>query len=225
MHYPAVWLQGASLGESIACELRQRIINGTVKSGEILTENRIAAEFGTSRSPVREAMKALAAEGLIRLERMGAVVLGLSLQEIEELYDVRYLIETFAQQRLAEADTAILIDSLRKIIDRMELAAKHHDKVEFSYQDLAFHETIIREAKHSRILHLWNSIRPIVMAVMLITTEEMFSLGEDNIIRVIKKHNKLMDALQSGDAAGIHHEVEEYFADSRNTLHLSLPDT
>lgn len=71
LQYPSAWLQNASLGETIACELRLRIINGTIKTGETISENWVASEFGTSRSPVREALKTLSSEGLIRLERMG----------------------------------------------------------------------------------------------------------------------------------------------------------
>ncbi|GIP22383.1 GntR family transcriptional regulator [Paenibacillus sp. J22TS3] len=223
MQYPSSWLQGASLGESIACELRLQIIKGTIKVGEVLSENRIAADFGTSRSPVREAMRVLASEGLIRLERMGAVVLGLSLKDVEELYDVRYLIESFVQQRVSVMKLGTLIPSLKMIIDKMELAAKHKDVVDFSYLDLSFHESMVMEADHTRILHLWKSIRHIVMTVMLITTEEVFSKGEDKVQFVIDKHRLLVKGLESKDPKRIQEVVREYFSDSRNTLHHSFP--
>jgi GntR family transcriptional regulator of gluconate operon len=128
MHYPSAWLQGASLGETIACELRLQIINGTIKPNEVISENRIAADFGTSRSPVREALKTLSHEGLIRLERMGAVVLGLSLQDLDELYDVRYLIESFAQQPLSGGNHEPVLTNLKQIIDKMELTVKHNTR-------------------------------------------------------------------------------------------------
>ncbi|MEF2969198.1 GntR family transcriptional regulator [Paenibacillus sp. M1] len=224
MKFPSSWLKGGSLGEFIACELRLQIINGTIKPGEVLSENRIAAEFGTSRSPVREAMKTLSGEGLITLQRMGAVVNGLQIQDIEELYDVRYLIESFAWQRFAEGDPGQGIAQLNQIIDKMALAAKYLDIVEFAYQDLAFHELIIISAKHLRILHLWNSIRQIVMTVMLITTEEVLSEGEQKIDYVVEKHRKLLNGLELRDPAVIAARVEEYFADSRNTLHRSIKD-
>lgn len=223
MHYPSSWLQGASLGESIACELRLQIIKGTVKPGEILSENRIAADFGTSRSPVREAMRTLSSEGLIRLERMGAVVLGLSLKDVEELYDVRYLIESFVQQRLPIMKLTGLIPSLKQTIDKMELAAKHRDVVDFSFQDLSFHEAMILEADHTRILHLWKSIRHIVMTVMLVTTEEVFSEGDDKVQFVVNKHRILIEGLESKNPDRIEEVVREYFSDSRTTLHHSFP--
>lgn len=225
MKFPSAWLKGSSLGESIACELRLQIINGTIKPGEILSENRIAADFGTSRSPVREAMKTLSNEGLITLQRMGAVVNGLLVKDVEELYDVRYLIESFAWQRLAEEDPAQVIDRLQQIVDKMELAAKYQDVVEFAYQDLAFHELIITSSKHTRIVHLWTSIRQIVMTVMLITTEEVLSEGEEKISYVVGKHRKLLQGLESRDPAIISARIQEYFADSRQTLHISIKDS
>jgi GntR family transcriptional regulator, gluconate operon transcriptional repressor len=223
MQYPPAWLQGASLGESIACELRLQIINEKIKPGEILSENRIAAEFGTSRSPVREALKSLSGEGLIRLERMGAVVIGLNLKDVEELYDVRYLIESFAQQKLAGGNHERLILNLEQIIDKMKLAVKYNDFVDFAYQDFSFHEAIISEAKHTRIQHLWNSIRHIVMTVILITTEKGFDSGEERMNWVAEKHRSVVEGLRSGDAETIRKVVQEYFEDSGETLIRSLP--
>jgi len=222
MHYPTAWLQGASLGEAIACELRLQIINGSVKPGEVISENRIAADFGTSRSPVREALKTLSNEGLIRLERMGAVVLGLSLQDIEELYDVRYMIESFAQQRLSGGNHESLLVNLKKLIDSMELAVKYNDRTEFAHLDFRFHEAIISEAKHNRILHLWRSIRHIVLTVILITTDEIFTEGEEKLNAVIDKHRVIIKGLESQDASLIQKVVQEYFADSHKTLHNSI---
>ncbi|MRD29025.1 gluconate operon transcriptional repressor GntR, partial [Bacillus thuringiensis] len=79
-----------------------------------------------------------------RLERMGAVVIGLTEKEIEEIYDVRLLIETFIFERLGKIDTNDLVRELNKIMEMMKIAIKYHDSDEFSYQDLLFHETIIR---------------------------------------------------------------------------------
>lgn len=222
MRYPESWLRGAALGEGITCELRLQIIDGTLKPGETLSENRIAADFGTSRSPVREALKTLSNEGLIRLERMGAVVIGLGQKEVDELYDVRFLIESFAQQRMAGMDTEALFVQLDRIIDKMELAAKHVDPIEFAYQDLSFHETIIAEAKHSRIWQLWRSIRQIVMTVMLLTTEEVFSEGAARVEGVIEKHRRVIAGIRTNDPQTIERTVRDYFADSYLTLHDSL---
>jgi GntR family transcriptional regulator of gluconate operon len=222
LEYPAAWLQGMSRGEAIASVLRLRIIDGTVEIGAVISENKVAADFGASRSPVREALRMLSNEGLLRLERMGAVVLGLSPQAIEELYDVRYLIESFAQRRLAGQRHASLHARLWPFIDKMEVAAKYGDAAEFSLLDFTFHETIIAATGHTRIWHLWSSIRQIVLTVMLITTAEVFSQGDERLRLVIYKHRTLIEGLESGDADRIGKAVEAYFADSIRTLRSSL---
>ena len=74
--YPAKWIANASMGVRLACELRMRIISGMIEKGTVLSENKLALEFEVSRSPIREALKILASENIIRLERMGAVVVG-----------------------------------------------------------------------------------------------------------------------------------------------------
>lgn len=138
------------------------------------------------------------------------MVLGLSLTDIEELYDVRFLIESFVQRRLADIDQEPLLSSLYRLIDKMELAVKHRDIADFSYLDLSFHEAMIGAAGHQRILHLWNSIRPVVMTVMLITTEEVFSKGDQKLDQVINKHRKIINALESKQPDIIQRDVEEY---------------
>ncbi|WP_123041511.1 GntR family transcriptional regulator [Cohnella candidum] len=221
-HFPKAWLQGASLGEEIACQLRLQIIDGTVKAGDVISENKVAADFGISRSPVRDAMKTLSAEGLLRLERMGAVVVGMTLKDVEELYDVRYLIESFAQERLADDDHEKLLSQLGQTIDKMELAAKHGDAESFAYLDFSFHEAIVMEARHARIRQLWKNIRQLILTVMLITTEEVFAEGEARIRAVMEKHRTILRSLEAKDAPAIRKTVQEYFADSQVTLHRSL---
>ncbi|THF79605.1 GntR family transcriptional regulator [Cohnella fermenti] len=222
MLYPSSWLRGASLGEAISCELRLGIVTGKLKPGEKLSENGIAADFGTSRSPVREALRTLSGEGLIRLERMGAVVVGLGAEEVRELYDVRCLIESFAQERLSRMDREPILARLERILDRMELAAKHKDIEEFALLDFTFHETIVEEANHSRIRQLWRSIRQLVLTVMLVTTEDVFGEGEARVAAVIGKHRALLDSLRSGDETEVREQVRTYFADSFATLDHTL---
>ncbi|WP_141031805.1 GntR family transcriptional regulator, partial [Listeria monocytogenes] len=140
--YPEKWLSRASTGVRVACELRMRIISGLIESGTILSENKLAAEFSVSRSPIREALKILASEKIIRLERMGAVVIGLTEKEIGEIYDVRLVMETFVFERLGQANVDELVTDLSKILEMMKVSIKYKDADEFSFQDVLFHETI-----------------------------------------------------------------------------------
>ncbi|WP_251554056.1 GntR family transcriptional regulator [Neobacillus muris] len=197
--YPEKWLTKASAGDRVTSELRMRIISGIIESGTILSENKLAADFGVSRSPVREALKILASENMIRLERMGAVVIGLTEKEIEEIYDVRLLIETFVFERLARMDTAELVKELSKILEMMKVAIKYDDADEFSYQDVLFHETIIRSSGHSYMLMIWNNLKPVMESFILLSMRARFKEKHDDFTRIIDNHALYIDAIRTKD--------------------------
>ncbi|MGC4378902.1 GntR family transcriptional regulator [Fictibacillus sp. Mic-4] len=197
--YPTKWLSKASTGERVACELRMRIISGIIKRGAVLSENKLAADFEVSRSPIREALKLLASENMIRLERMGAVVIGLTEKEIEEIYDVRLLIETFVFERLVKTDTQEVVRELSKILEMMKIAIKYNDADEFSYQDVLFHETIIRSIDHSYIMMIWNNAKPVMEALILLSMRMRFKEKYDDFTRIINNHELYIEAISTKD--------------------------
>ncbi|MEH7308249.1 GntR family transcriptional regulator [Neobacillus drentensis] len=195
--YPTKWLSKASAGDRVACELRMQIISGLIESGTILSENKLAADFNVSRSPIREALKTLASENLIRLERMGAVVIGFTMKEIVEIYDVRLLIETFVYERLVKLDNSSLVKELNKILEMMNIAIKYHDADEFAYQDVLFHETIIRAIDHSYIMMIWNNAKPVMEAFILLAMRARFEEKYDDFPRIIENHQLYIDAIEA----------------------------
>lgn len=211
-----------TLGEKISAVLRKRIVSGISKPGTRLSENKLSAEFGTSRSPVRDALKTLSNEGLIRLERMGAVVLGLDKKDIEELYEVRYLIESFALKRLANMYSEEVAQRLMVITDKMEMAAKHHNHEELAHYDFLFHDYIVRQIQHNRILQLWNSMKHVVMTVLLVTTERRFSNNNEETSVLIEKHRQLIDTLKTMQAEHIEQQLQEHYSDTYNSIHKLL---
>jgi GntR family transcriptional regulator, gluconate operon transcriptional repressor len=195
--YPTKWLSKASAGERVTCEIRMRIISGIIESGTTLSENKLAAEYNVSRSPIREALKVLANENLIRLERMGAVVVGITDKEVEEIYDVRLLIETFVFERLVKIDTADLVRELNKILEMMQIAIKYKDADEFAFQDVLFHETIIRAIDHSYIMMIWNNTKPVMESFILLSMRMHFSEKYDDLSRIVKNHELYIDAINT----------------------------
>ncbi|MFH7819956.1 GntR family transcriptional regulator [Neobacillus thermocopriae] len=211
--YPTKWLSKASTGERVACELRMRIISGIVESGAILSENKLAADFSVSRSPVREALKTLASENLIRLERMGAVVIGLTEKEIKEIYDVRLLIETFVFERLVKMDVQELVKELSKILEMMKVAIKYKDADEFSYQDIMFHETIIRSIHHSYILMIWDNLKPVMESLILLSMRARIKEKYDDFTRIINNHELYIEAIRTKDRALMIESLHKNFDD------------
>ncbi|MCP3745446.1 MULTISPECIES: GntR family transcriptional regulator [Paenibacillus] len=211
--YPSKWLLKASAGDRVTSELRMRIISGGIESGTILSENKLAADFTVSRSPIREALKILASENIIRLERMGAVVIGLSEKEIEEIYDVRLLIESFVFERLVKMDTNDLAKELSKILEMMKVALKYSDADEFSYQDVLFHETIIRAVNHSHILMIWNNLKPVMESLILLSMRMRFKEKYEDFTRIINNHELYIEAIKAKDRDLMIKSLHENFDD------------
>ncbi|MGI2328166.1 GntR family transcriptional regulator [Planococcus sp. YIM B11945] len=211
--YPEKWLSKASTGERITSELRMRIIAGEIESGTILSENKLAAEFEVSRSPIRDALKVLASERLIRLERMGAVVIGLKEKEIDEIYDVRLLIESFVFERLVDSEVEELVKELNKILEMMKIAIKYQDADEFSYQDVLFHEAIIRSANHSYIAMIWDNLKPVMESFILLSMRTRFKEEYSDLARVIENHELYIQAIREKNRALMVQSLHQNFDD------------
>ncbi len=211
--YPLKWLSKASAGDRVAHELRMRIISGKIESGTILSENKIASDFSVSRSPVRDALKVLAAEQLIRLERMGAVVVGLSERDIQEIYDVRLLIETFVFERLVKIERAELVRELSKILEMMKVAIKYKDADEFSFQDVLFHETIIRSIDHGYVSMIWQNLKPVMESFILLSMRVRFEEDIEDFERILANHALYIEAIETGDRERMVASLHQNFDD------------
>ncbi len=143
--------------------VRSHLLGGTVRPGQRLSHRALAKDLGLSRSPVREALLALEAEGLIEHRpQSGAYLREVSPRELEELYDMREVIEPYAAARAAECASAALRTRLRRSCDAFAAIASRPDLAEWlvavehrqrlSALDREFHATIL-EASGNRLAH------------------------------------------------------------------------
>lgn len=188
-----------STGDKIVADLRMRIISRDIEIGTTLSENQVATSYQVSRSPVREALKVLEKEGLIELKRMGAVVNGFSEKDIDELYDIRLMIESFVFERLFKQDNTALILELQQMIEMMKVAVKYKDVDEFSFKDMAFHEAIVTSINHQHIFMIWSNIRPVMECFILLSMRHRMDTNEADFERVIENHALIVEAIVKKD--------------------------
>ncbi|MGX8176687.1 GntR family transcriptional regulator [Exiguobacterium artemiae] len=219
--YPIKWLSKASAGDRVAYELRMRIISGKIESGTVLSENKLAADFSVSRSPVRDALKVLASERIIRLERMGAVVVGLSKRDIQEIYDVRLLIETFVFERIVRMERQELVRELSKVLEMMKIAIKYKDADEFSYQDVLFHETIIRSIDHGYVSMMWQNLKPVMESFILLSMRQRIDEDFEDFDRILANHDLYIEAIETGDRKRMIASLHQNFDDVQEVEDLS----
>lgn len=147
-----------SMSDSLVAELQRRILNGRIPIGSWLRHEAIAEEFGVSRTPVREALRVLQAQGIVTITKnRGALVEGLSGRDIRELGEVRAELEGLAAARAAEHITDSGLSELRTAWTEFESALDRDDVAKTELESLwsdansRFHRAVL-EGSDSRQL-------------------------------------------------------------------------
>jgi len=146
-------LMHKTMAEAAASAIRERILGGAYPPGMRLRHDALAEEFGMSRIPIREALLVLEREGILTMmAHRGAVVVELSVDEIEELFNMRLLLEPFLFLRSAPKLTADDFQHLAENLERYTAAMEAVDVDSWNDLNTDFHMTLYRHARSPRIL-------------------------------------------------------------------------
>ncbi len=198
--------KGARRAEQVVEILRSAIITGDYEPGERLIESVISARLGTSRGPVREALRQLENEGLVMsFPYRGAVVLGVSDEEIQEvLIPIRLALERHSFARALDLLTDADFAELGKQVWVMEQAAAADDLPRLVEADLRFHDIVISSSRQTHTMQIWRSIWPRTRAYF-------YGYGRNkNLATMVQEHRELLEALQSRDPALVLAQLEAH---------------
>ena len=149
-----------SLSEVVTERIRGRILDGTLKPGERLVEDRLSAELGVSRVPVREALRGLSAEGLVTLlPRRGATVVEVTPESVAELVEVRALLEGLNARLAAQRHDPEIVAQLQETLARGNEAAKTGTAEELARLNAEFHERLAEASRNSVLSDVMRSLR------------------------------------------------------------------
>jgi DNA-binding GntR family transcriptional regulator len=175
--------------------IREAIFDGGYPPGSALREVELSTALQVSRGPVRDALRVLEHEGLVRVEwHRGTTVAELSLEDVAELDSLRGALETLAVQRVVA--TGASLEKIAAAAQEMERAATPHEMVRC---DIAFHDAVYAAAGHSRLTQAWEAIRSQVH-LFLITRVRLSTDGYLEQIR--DEHRDLVAALRLGNVQG-----------------------
>jgi DNA-binding GntR family transcriptional regulator len=202
----AVGAKAGPRGQQVIEILRTAIISGRFEPGDRLIESALSAELGTSRGPVREALRQLENEGLVMsFPYRGAVVLGVSDEEVHEvLIPIRLTLERYSWTRALEQLTDDGFAELGKQIWLMEQAGKADDLIKLVDADLGFHELVITASGQLHTVQIWRTIWPRIRAYFF-RYERSRSFGE-----TVEEHRELLAALQTRDPAVVLAQLERH---------------
>lgn len=174
--------------------LRTRILNGEFQPGERLIEDKLSTEMAVSRIPVREALRALAAEGLVTIEpRRGAYVSILSEEEAYDMAEVRAALEALNAKLAAEKRDTDTIQMLQGIIDEGMDAVSANDSPRMMQMNDRFHEALASIGGNAVLADIMRSLRD--------RTALLFApSGTRRIQQNWKEHAEILSAVIAGDA-------------------------
>lgn len=215
-HAPIPLLRKA-FGEQITDHLRDSLVNGEFAPGQRLTEEELAARFGVSRGPVRDALRQLANERLVSSGRSGTYVIGISENDIAELYLLRQAIETLAASLAMDRVPGDGWGEMAAAVEDLERAADAHDERAFAEADVRFHSMIYEYSGHRRIRDVWNQYSPILTRLLKQTI-----LVRDDLVPTAAKHRLLLDLLRGDDHAAVEAELRDHLEDSHQRMVLAF---
>lgn len=186
----------SSLSDQIAANLRQAIIAGALTPGTRLLEIELAQKLGVSRGPLREALRILQGEGLLEaFPNRGVFVASLEEQDIQEIYSLRELLETFAIRLVSERADPAQIATLRALVDEMLQAAKIGDPRQVIDLDLQFHKALWRSSGHQRLEQVLTGMLSQIRVFLGVNTQLYVDLAEG-----VSDHKRIMEAIESKNA-------------------------
>lgn len=202
----AITLTPKALYEEVAEQLRQRIFRRELEPGSWIDELKIAEEFGISRTPLREALKVLAAEGLVTMKvRRGAYVTEMSEKDLRDVYHLLSLLESDAAGVVAERATPEQQQTLLDLHAELESAAGNREAF-FSVNE-RFHMALLDMANNR-----WRSqmVADLRKVMKLNRHNSLFKQGriEDSL----SEHRAILDAMLSRDAEGTRRAMQAHFA-------------
>ena len=184
-----------SLADRVFESLEYSILSGKYKKGEIISEKRLCDELGVSRTPIREALSRLQEEDLIADSPSGTVILGMTIDEIRDVYEVKRRVEVLASERAARYITDEELKNMRDILDQQEYYAHKHDAIRLMDLDTEFHLAMY-DACRSRIFR-----RILRMQHKKLMRYRRASVRQNNkrFMESVTEHNKLYDAFEAHD--------------------------
>lgn len=188
--------------------LRELLVTGDYRTGETLSENELAKRFGTSRTPIREAVAILAHEGLIeQIPQVGIRVRPADRSEVNELVNLRGAVEKAAAAALCERRSMADIQALTKLVEAMAVAEQACDKVAFLDADTEFHSKIAELAGLRQAATMLRSIRDRIRILGLDAIET-----DSNMQDVLREHRNIVSALETWDSAQADVAIEAHLA-------------
>lgn len=200
--------------ERVYQDLRDQILTGVLVPNERLVELQLASEFNVSRTPIREALKRLAAEGLVSVEPLrGTVVRDIDATEVEDIYTIREVLDGLAVNLAAQRITAPDLAKLHLLGELMQESARARRWEAVVQINIKFHEVLYSAARNERLALIARSLQDAVHHY-----SSMAFTDPERVAEVLEEHEEIVAALETRDAKQAEALARRHMARARSNL-------
>lgn len=212
---PLQLVQSSSLPALVQAEIEKLILAGELAAGERLNESELALRFGTSRGPVREALRALEECRLVRAEKnRGVFVREISIAEADEIYDIREVLDELIGQRVAQRISAEQLSELKEIVAQMEAATAGDDLRRYHALNLSFHDLLVEFAGNERLTETYRLLTKELLLFRLRGLQDGGGFAVSSA-----EHKAILRAITARDAERAGRLLRRHATDSRARMH------
>ena len=202
-----------SLADQVFEKLENDIITGFYPRGEILTELKLVEQLGVSRTPIREALRRLEQERLIKDSGKGSVVLGITVEDLIDIMEIRQRIEGIAAFYATKNMTQEGMEELHRINELQDFYYEKKDLDRLREMDDQFHDTIY-ELSGSSVL--CDTLRPLHKKTQ--RYRRLSNDDQDRMKRSVAQHKQIFNAIVQGDAQLAQNLIEEHIESAKNHM-------
>ena len=208
-------VQSNSLPGLVQAEIEQLILSGEYAVGQRINESDLALRFGMSRGPIREALRALEESRLVRSEKnRGVFVREVSLDEADEIYDVREALDQLIGQRVAERATPEQLRGMQAVVAQMDGATGRRDVKRYHALNLKFHDMLVDFAGNAC---LTETYRLLTKGLLLFRLRGLKDGGGFEVSNT--EHKAIVEAIAARDCGRAGRLLRRHAKDSRARMH------
>ena len=211
-------LERRPLREQLVAHIRQMIVTGELTPGEKISEKALCDRFNVSRTPLREALRTLAAERLVDLRpNRGAIVAPLTLRDLAEIFPVLSALEALAAEEACARQDPDLKSDLRALQDDMEQCHARQDLQGYFDANQAIHARILEAAGNPKLNELVETL-----SLQVQRLRYQANLSNDRWASAVAEHRAILEAFEADDAAQVRALMSAHIRNKATALTASL---
>lgn len=203
-----------SLHDELTERLRNLITRGDLAPGEKIPEKELCAQFGVSRTPLREALKVLASEGIVTLRpNRGAMVSSLTVEELEEVFPVLGALEALSGEIACRHISAREVQAIRKTHEAMVRHWQRGELQSYFALNQQIHEAILEATRNETLKSIYLGLSGRILSARYIA-----DMSPDRWARAVEEHEAILEALENRDGCNLAKILKTHLANKLATV-------